>query len=205
MRHQIRIGLGSFALLIARRIGFGDGGDLIVAARQADQARAEAGDERLEHIGRVARRIDRDEDRLDPRGGSGVGLSERGKAAHQFLKVNRADVGAISVAEIDDGIFAGEVALGIACTVLVDQREGSADRRAGKRRFGSLRGRGRASRKAGQGHNERDRRADVHDAARHAPTAVQNQQSVAICLVQIVFVSSPWPWLLAPSPSRRSP
>ena len=70
----------------------------------------EIGDIVAKHGRRVARRIDADEDRLDPRGAGRIARLELAQARADHLQVDRADVGAEGEAEIDEPIFAGEIA-----------------------------------------------------------------------------------------------
>src|SRR5690606_7679145 len=79
---------------------------------------------------------------------------EPGKTTHQLLQVNGANIGAKAVAEIDEAILAGEIAVSDAPAVLVGQREGSADPRAFKRRTRSGCRRGTVTARQGRAESE---------------------------------------------------
>ena len=86
----------------------------------------------FEHGGRVAGRIDADQHRLHLGGQLGTGFFKLGKALHDALQVDRADVRAIGIAEIDEAILALEVIPAYRFSVLIGKGERAADARAGK-------------------------------------------------------------------------
>lgn len=72
--------------------------DLLVGARQPDEARVELGQVRLEDLGVVARRVARDEDRRQRVGGLRLHQVEH---ARHLVELFRADVRAVREAEVD--------------------------------------------------------------------------------------------------------
>ena len=86
----------------------------------------------FQHSGRIARGIDADQDRLHLGGTLRRGLLELGEGLHDPLQIDRADVGAIGIAEIDDPILALIIVPARRLAVLIGQGEGRADPRTGQ-------------------------------------------------------------------------
>src|SRR5439155_22300052 len=93
---------------------------------ETDQARMESGDQGLEHRGRIALRIDADEDRLDMAGPIGRLLLEDTQRAADRLEIGGADIGAESITEVDQPVTAGEIAVVDGPAGLIDEGEGAA-------------------------------------------------------------------------------
>jgi hypothetical protein len=126
MVHQVGRAVLAGHLLEVDAVGARRRRDLFGRPGQADEARAEIADVSLEQLGRVALGIDGDEDQVDLLRRVGPELVDR--RLHQQQR-GRADVGAEGVAEIDQGRLALELLARERLAVLIDQREGPADRR----------------------------------------------------------------------------
>lgn len=110
-----------------------DGINLSDAAGQAHHTGVEVADELLEHRGRIPRRIDRNEKRHNLSGARLVRLFELAHCRTHELGVDRADIGAEGIAEIDQPILPFKRLVGDGFTVLVDERKCAAHPRAFKR------------------------------------------------------------------------
>src|SRR6185437_4886041 len=106
-----------FALDLLQRIG---------RAGQIEDAGVKIRGVGFELIGRIARRIDRDEDRLH----FARLVADHVECLADRLQGGRAGIGAIGVAEIDQHDLAAEILIAPYRAVLIDQGEGPADGRA---------------------------------------------------------------------------
>src|SRR6266404_586370 len=124
MVHQIRRTVFARHFLVVDAEGAGGGGDLLGRTAQAIEILSEIADIVFYQLRRVALGVDGDEHRIDLLVGARAELLDRGLEQQQS---RRADVGAISVAEIDDGRLALEGSLGDGPAILVDQGERPTD------------------------------------------------------------------------------
>ena len=122
----------------------------------------EIGDVAAQHLGRVARRIDGDEDRLHLGAPFRVALLEAAQPGADRLEVDRADVGAEGEAEIDQTVLAGELGVTDPAPLVAGQRERPAHRRALERPRARLAAAAPSSKAAGQ---QGDRGGDAQDGA----------------------------------------
>ena len=107
-----------------------------------------------DHFRCIARRVDRDEERLDLRAEVGRILFELLEARHRALDVGRADVGAEGIAEIDDAVLARKIAPRNFAAVFADEGEIAPDGSAGQRRFFCRSGIAGGEKESGQGNSE---------------------------------------------------
>ncbi len=157
-------------------MGAGDVADLVGRAGEADDARVEVAQIVAQHRRRVARGIGGDEQGLDTRRSLGVALLEPAQRGADQLQVDRADVGAIGVAEIDDPVPAGEFLAAHPPPFVAGQRERPAHRGAGERRRAGIDLAG-AERQGEGGEEEAEGLAPaiVHGAASLALLRVRDQ------------------------------
>ena len=88
------------------------------------------------HFGCIARGIYADEQRLDLRAQLGIGLLERLETGHCALGIDRTDVGAIGIAEIERAVLGVEIAPADILAGLTREREFLADGGTCKRGLG---------------------------------------------------------------------
>lgn len=135
MFHQIIAAFRRFALGIEHAEGICCCLDLFRGAGQANQARVKIGNEFRDCRLGIAFWIDRDEDRLDLRAQFGFRLFELAQTLGHALDIGRADIRAISKAEIDDPVLAVEIGPAHGFAVCTGQFERPADGGAVQRGF----------------------------------------------------------------------
>ena len=129
MVHRIVLG-GVLRDRVIDAIGLGDRRDLLGASGEADDARVELRHVRADHIRRIPRRIDADEQHPDPRRLVAERVERRGESGER----RRAGVRAEREAEEHQLELAGEVGLGHRLARTVDQGERAADHDLRRRR-----------------------------------------------------------------------
>jgi hypothetical protein len=100
-----------------------DGGDLLARAGQADEARVEIGKIVGDYLGRVAQRIDGDEDRLD----RVAVMAEQFEGLGQAQQGHRADIGALRIAEEDQRETSAQVGIADRAAMMIGELEAAAD------------------------------------------------------------------------------
>jgi len=121
--HEVIFGIAVFLLLVIGPIGFRSRLDLLRGAGEAQHSRVHDIGEFSQLLGGVAFGVDRDEHRLD----IDAALIEE---AHRFgvaRIVERADIGAEGVAEIDERGAGDHILFGDGIPVLIHERKGAAD------------------------------------------------------------------------------
>ena len=126
------------AITLRHLINLGD------TAGQADHARVKIGQKLLHDGRRIPRRINGDEDRDNLHRSRFILLFKQLNRLPHQLRVNRADIRAKCIAEIDQPIFAGKILLCGGFSILIDQAERPAHARALQGRWPGIRRRAAA-------------------------------------------------------------
>ena len=115
--------LSRFMRIVVGAIGFARRLDLLCRAGQANHAGVKVVGEFRQLFGRIAFRVDGDEDWFDRI----ASVLQQGDRLNVACDIHRADVRAIGVAEIDQSRFVDDLRIGDSRAGLVHQGEGSAD------------------------------------------------------------------------------
>ena len=148
MVHQVAAGVAGLAFLVVDREGLRRRRDLRGRAGQPEEIIRERRRELGDDGWRIALGIDGHEQRLDLCGQRRLGRLEAVVSLHHVLDVERANVGAIGIAEVDHPVLAVEILPPDRVAVAVDQLERAADRGAGERRL--------SGRSAARGNEQQD-------------------------------------------------